>query len=208
MKYMPKAAIIVLIFALTGFGQEENGVLNFKSDEIWVITLNDSLHVLSSDTLKLHAGTYYIKARPQISYNWPARFISDSLHVYAHKTTTYILNKKTTQAESSIKPLVTEPLPYEPTFRLIPESEKNTTLKGGLLVTAIAANWLAFYLNREADKSYDKYLNASSSGAINKYWDQAQTLDTATQTLVGISAGALLGYIYLIWAEEEPIAVD
>ena len=95
---MKRCLLILLLF---GFSHAQNtGYIIFDSPETWVIEINDTL-IISTDTLKINSGTYLFKARPQISYSWPAIHIEGELSVNANDTTYYKLSKDKAISENS-----------------------------------------------------------------------------------------------------------
>ena len=71
----------------------------------------------------------------------------------------------------------------------------------GLVITSLASSWLSFFLKREADKNYDKYLRASDPDLMVTYYDRTQKLDTFAEIAVGISAVTLGTYFYFLLTE-------
>lgn len=75
-------------------------------------------------------------------------------------------------------------------------------LKPGLVVTAISANWLSFYLKRQADDYYDRYQTSSDISRINRYYDKTQQYDTISNVLLGVSTAATVSFLYLLLTDE------
>jgi len=196
---MNKVLFILLLYGLS-FAQDF-GYIQFESEKTWVIEINDTL-ITSNHTTRIETGIYNIKARPQISYSWPAINIESEVTVESGDTTYFRL---TTDKSSVIKNInISTELPKTTSYQNLdyqPSSPAYPKIKTGLLITSIAANWLAFYLKREADRSYVKYNRASAISDINKFYDLAGDFDNASSIMLGISAAALSGYIYIALTE-------
>lgn len=192
---------IFLLLFLYGicFAQDE-GYLKFKTTEQWVIEIEDSLTFTSDQVLQIRSGLYHFVARPQIAYRWPVILIKDQVDIMAGDTTYYKLSKDKSLVQNS---------PYNFTPRITsynnrnyqPSSTNYRQMKTGLIVSAIAANWLAFYFKRLADDNYSKYQSASSISTIKTYYDRAGRFDDFSSIMLGISAAALSGYIYMALTE-------
>jgi len=191
----------LLVFLLWGFAySQDNGFIKFDSQETWVIEINDTL-ITSNDVLKINNGTYTFSARPQISYSWPAIYIEGEISISVNDTTHYTLTKDKSEADNIA---LNTSLPKTTSYKGLdyqPQSYQYPKLKTGLLITSVAANWLAFYLKRQADNNYRKYGRASSISELNKYYDLAGDFDTASTAMLSVSAAALAGYIYIALSE-------
>ena len=198
---MLKILIIIIIFISQSIAQQK-GVLTFKSSENWTIQVDDSLNIDSTQPISLKPGKHFFKARPQISYNWPATFIEDSL-VISENDTTFITLHVPYNQNTPFKQLVegqqNNPQIVLPNSGFI--SENRTKIKSVLILSAVAANWMSFYLKRQADNYYDRYKGASSLKKLNNYYDKTQQFDTLSGVMLGVSAAALSGFIYLTLTE-------
>lgn len=74
----------------------------------------------------------------------------------------------------------------------------NTVYKHGFLVTSVLSSWAAFYLKREADKNYDKYLQAGDPDKIEKYFNRTTRLDRFSEAAAVISISTLGVYLYFL----------
>lgn len=197
---MNRIMLFLLIPVSLLLAQYQNpGYIKFESSQDWVIELNDSLKLSSNDTVKLESGIYSLKARPVISYSWPAIFIEDTVEVAPYDTLVYVLkseNSVVTDDTLNAAGIIHKPVVYSEN-RYIPSYEQNSLLKNTLIITAITSNWLSFYLKRQADDYYDKYRAGSNLKKINNYYDKTQQFDTLSGVMLGVSAAALSTYIYL-----------
>jgi hypothetical protein len=201
---MSKIFFLLLLSVTWLLAQNKNmGYLKFESNQDWLIEINDSLKINSADVTELEPGSYYLKARPLLSYNWPAIFIEDTVHIKSSDTLVYALKPE----KSTIKQntyynarAINKPIVYSDN-KYVPAYENSSTLKNTLILTAIATNWLSFYLKRQADDYYDKYRAGSNLKKINNYYDKTQQFDTFSGVMLGVSAAALSTYIYLTLSE-------
>lgn len=195
---MNKFIFILFLYSFC-FAQDE-GYLKFNTTETWVIEIEDSLTIISDQVLMLKSGIYHFVARPQIAYAWPAILVKDQVDIVAGDTTYYKLSKDKSLVQNTPYNYVPKVTSYK-NRDYQPVSTHYGQIKSGLIFSAIAANWLAFYLKRQADANYSKYQSASSISAIKQYYDRAGKFDDASSILLGISATALCGYIYMVLTE-------
>ena len=116
---------------------QENGFIKFSDTKTWVIGINDSIY--SSDQIvSLAAGVYNLKARPQISYNWPSIYVEDEVKISAHDTVFYSLEKNISFNENIISQ---QQLPETPfTDNVVTKNINDKSyLKDGILMGAVAA---------------------------------------------------------------------
>jgi hypothetical protein len=188
---MKKWLLVCLIYSIS-FAQNY-GYVKFESDKTWIIEINDSL--LTSPCL------LEIESRPQISYVWPALSIDSSITITTGDTSYYRLAADISNSNTGdINMDLAETKVYkEADYQ--PQSQSYSKLKTGLLIGAIAANWVSFYLKRQADDNYSKYTHASNMDAINRYYDRAADFDKASTLMLSLSAAVLTGYIYLSLSE-------
>jgi len=191
--------ILILTICSFSFGQE-HGYVKFDAEEIWVIEINDTL-IISEDVVKIESGVYRFKSRPQISYSWPSISVESEIKIEPGDTTYFQLAAhKSIASNVNSNPTFPKTTSYKE-LNYHPNLSRYPKLKTGLLITSIAANWLAFYLKREADNNYNKYGQASSNSDINKFYDRASNFDNASSVALTISAMALTGYIYIALTE-------
>ncbi|KAA3617240.1 MAG: hypothetical protein D8M58_03360 [Calditrichaeota bacterium] len=196
---MNKLCLLFIFFASGLFAQNDPGFVRFEANETWVIEINDSL-IQSGTINELSAGSYKFNARPQISYSWPALFIEDTLQVIPYDTVVFVLSTDKSIVKNKLiqkKPKLTS----YPENGYQPPIMKRTKLKSGLLISAIAANWLSFYLKRQADDNYKNYRSASNLSKINNYYDRSKQFDNYSSIMLGISVAALSSYIYISLTE-------
>jgi hypothetical protein len=74
-------------------------------------------------------------------------------------------------------------------------------LKPGLAVTAVASNWLSFYLKRKADDYYDKYHSSSDLNRMNRYYDRTEQFDLYSAVMLGVSTAATVTFFYLLLSD-------
>ncbi|MBD3223529.1 MAG: hypothetical protein GF313_02295 [Caldithrix sp.] len=70
--------------------------------------------------------------------------------------------------------------------------------KPAILVTAVATNWLSFYMKRKADDYYEKYKATSDVDKLERYYNRTKYFDTASNVFLGIATLTLSGYLYLL----------
>ena len=197
---MIKLLLIVVVCLSSLFAQNMSGFIKYEGNENWIIEINDSLTVQSNTITNLPVGSYKFKARPQISYSWPSIIIEDTIEIHQADTLLFFLSAENSIAQPS--PVHTLPkITSYPENGYQPSIRKNTKLKTGLIISAIAANWLSFYFKREADDYYKSYRSASNLSKINDFYDKSRQFDTYSSIMLGISATALSGYIYLSLTE-------
>ncbi len=193
---MSKLMFAFIICISSVYAKSDPGFVSFTGNESWLIEINDSLTVQTNMITKLPSGSYKFKARPQISYSWPAILIEDTFEIQAADTILFSLRVENSNVTT---------LPFQMTPKITaysgngyqPPIIKDTRLKTGLIISAFAANWLSFYLKRQADDYYHKYKSSSNGSKINDYFDKSNKLDTYSSIALGISAAALSSYIYL-----------
>ena len=191
--------IFILLLCSFCFAQDW-GYLKFDAEETWIIEINDTL-ITSNNVIIIESGDYILKARPQISYSWPAIKIEDEIIIEAGDTTYFQLSvDKSITNNVNINSDLPKTTSYT-NMNYHPNSSRYPKLKTGLLITSVAASWLAFYLKRQADKNYAKYGRASSGSDINKFYDLAGNFDNASTVAITISAVVLTSYIYIALTE-------
>ena len=195
--------ILFLIVGLISYNSvcfaQDNGYIKFPGAKIWVVEINDSLY--SSDQIvSLTPGKYVLKARPQISYNWPSIYVEDEFTISEHDTVTYFLEKNISLNENIVSQ---QQLPTTPNTNniIVQNIREKSYLKDGILMGAVAANWLSFYIKRVADSYYKDYKKASSLSGLKKNKNKYQDFDLYSQITLGLSSALLTGYIYLTITE-------
>lgn len=193
-----KFYLILLFIGLCS--AQENGYADFLSDKNWVIEINDTL-INSNQLLSIKEGTYKFKARPQLSYSWPAIMVESEISILSGDTTFFQLSSEKSTVQT---PNFLSNLPKTTSYKNLnykPNSLGYPKLKTGLLITSIATSWLAFYFKRAADSNYRKYTYSSSQAGIKKYYDRATNFDNVSNLTLMVSAAALSGYIYIALTE-------
>ena len=195
----------VLIFLTAIFLQNnviaQHGYIHFDANEPWTVSIDDSCTIPSDSILTLPVGTHALIARPRWDYNWPGTSVRDSLQISAGDTLTFKL-RRTAPGMQPPKIGYTPPLQnVRSQFfkRNQPRYSKN--LKRGILIGAIAANWIGFYLKRRADRYYSRYQSANSLSQIRQNYRRSQQFDNISSAFLGLSVSALGTYIYLIFTE-------
>lgn len=194
---------LIFVIALLSVGNlshaQQTGFLKFSDLQTWVVQIGDS--VISSDKVhSFEAGTYPLKARPEISYSWPGIFVEDEIFISANDTVFYSLGKNISVIENNINPPIVSNVSYS-NKDFVTTLKENINFKNGMILGAVASNWLSFYLKRLADSHYKKYRNASSTHNINKYKNNFKDYDLYSQITLGISSALLSGYIYISLTE-------
>lgn len=190
--------ILTLLLFFIPLAHAQDGYLRFAATERWNITLNDSLTVLSDSCIALPAGKYTLAAHPVNDTHWPGILVRDSLSVSQGDTLTFHLNRE----KEIVK--VTKPgaMPLRINTKFFRTSDQapvfSMNLKRGLLVGAIAANWLSFYLKRRADSYYSRYQSVNNLSQIRNNYHRSQQFDNLSSAFLGLSVAALGTYIYLI----------
>lgn len=193
---MNKKLLLFFICIGSAYAQNDSGFVYFGGDESWRVEISDSLTIQSGLLTKLPTGKYKFIARPQISYSWPAVIIEKTIEIQQADTLLFFLSVQ----NSTTQPL---PIPMQPKITSYSENgyqpsiRKHPKLKTGLILSAIAANWLSFYLKRQADDYYKDYRSASNLSKINNFYDKSRKFDTYSNIMLGVSAAALSSYIYL-----------
>jgi len=177
------------------------GTVIFEAEKPWIISIGDTLTILSDEEIELQEGEYNFSARPQISYSWPAIFVEGKVNIIQGEATSYqlnIQNSRSNQTSALFMPITT-PV-KEQSINFI--DADNNNYKTTFLLSAIAANWLSFYLKRKADDYYDSYQSAASLGNINDNYNKSKQFDTYSGVALGISTAALSWYIYVMLTEK------
>ena len=194
---------ILLLFFTFGisFAWQQDGFIRFESSESWVVKLNDSLDVKTNQVYPLSPGKYFFKARPAISYSWPSIVVIDSMNVFSGDTTVFKLKQAEYLEEQKIlSSTITKPILYSEKD-YIPKYENKNSIKTTLIISAVTANWISFYLKRRADSYYENYQSSSNLKKINHYYDQTKLYDNLSGIMLGVSVAALSTYIYFTLAE-------
>jgi hypothetical protein len=193
---------ILFIILLIGFSlaQTKTGFVIFSGDEKWVIQLADSLTIDSGEVISLDEGNYKFKARPQISYSWPTVLVEGTLEVQDADTLIYRLSVEKSSGGDSLFSQLPKITDYSKGV-YIPAIQKHSEVKTSLILSALAANWLSFYLKRQADDYYKDYRRASSLAKLNNYYTKTRDFDVYSNIMLGISAAALSSYVYLTLTE-------
>lgn len=92
-------------------------------------------------------------------------------------------------------------LPNQEVFREGIDKDQFRWNREGLVITTLATSWLAFFLKREADKNYDKYLRAADPDRLSTYYDRTRTFDRYAEITVGVSILSLGTYFYFLLTE-------
>ncbi len=187
-----------ILFNSICYGQGD-GFIKFPDTRIWVIQINDSLHS-SDQIISLKPGKYLLKARPQISYSWPGIYVEDELIISAADTLFYSLEKNISHNEDNLNLQQLSNTSYI-NNEVVQNYKVKSYLKDGILMGAVAANWLSFYMKRLSDSYYSDYKNASSASGIKKYKNKFKDFDLYSQITLGLSSALLTGYIYLTLTE-------
>jgi len=194
-----KLFFICLFFSSLAYAQ--HGYLRFDTHEIWNVSLSDTSAFASDTCLALPPGRYYIAARPQWDNSWPGIILQDSLTVAAGDTIIFALRR----TKKYLKPPdIGNTMPLHMTRPLLMTGtgarfSKNT--KRIVLVGAIAANWIGFFLKRRADNYYSKYQSSNTLSEIDKNFHRSRQFDNLSSALLGISLAAFGTYIYMIVSE-------
>jgi hypothetical protein len=195
-KAMNKILMVIIVCLNSVFAGNGSGFVKFNGSESWVIEIGDSLSIQTDTITSLPTGSYTFKARPQISYNWPAVLIEETIEIHQGDTLNYYLSAEKSNAPSFSAQTLPKTTTYSETgFQ--PSIRKHTSLKTGLIISVIAANWLSFYLKREADDYFRDYKSASNLSKINNFYDKSKQFDRYSNIMLGISTVALSSYIYL-----------
>jgi hypothetical protein len=99
----------------------------------------------------------------------------------------------------SLNPI--SPIANQEVFKAGVEKDQFRWSREGLVITTLATSWLAFFLKREADKNYDKYLRAADPNRLSTYYDRTRVFDRYAEIAVGVSIVSLGTYFYLLLTE-------
>ncbi len=195
----------ILIFLTALFLQNtvmaQNGYIRFDANEPWTVSFDDSCSIRSDSVLTLPAGTYALIARPRWDYDWPGTTVRDSLRIHAGDTLTFKLRRSDGRVESA-KLGFTAPIKnMGPLLMRQSHPRYSKNLKRGILIGAIAANWVGFYLKRRADRYYSRYQSANSLSQIRQNYHRSKQFDNISSAFLGLSVSALGTYIYLLFTE-------
>ncbi len=175
----------------------QEGYVHLKGEETWIIQLNDMTFQAGDTLLVVAEGKSVLTARPLLNYSWPGILLKDTLNVRAADTLLVELNAARARPVAARKAdTMTVNRPYSPTFERETPAWRGK-VKTGLIITAVAGNWLSFYLKRQADDAYDRYRSASDLGRINDAYDKTLLYDDLSAATLGIATAALSAYIYL-----------
>ncbi len=78
------------------------------------------------------------------------------------------------------------------------DNSQASWFKEGFVVVSLLSSWAAFYFKREADKSYNKYLQEGNSISLNNYYDATKRFDTYADISISVSVASLGTYMYLL----------
>ena len=92
-------------------------------------------------------------------------------------------------------------IPNQEVFKAGVEKDSFRWSREGLVITTLTTSWLAFFLKREADKNYDKYLRAADPNRLSTYYDRTRAFDRYAEIAVGVSIVSLGTYFYLLLTE-------
>ena len=71
-------------------------------------------------------------------------------------------------------------------------------IEEGLILTSLLSSWTSFFFKREADKSYEKYLNSANPQKMEDYFNKAENFDTYAEIAIGVSIVSLGTYLYIL----------
>jgi len=183
---------------------QDKGYLALPDSLNYQISINDSVIVYSPDSqmvIALQTGEHILKISPINDKSWYT--MPGILPVYIHSAETLtvdysqIISLKYENTNFHTINLHQNNIEYQP----VKESFFQENLKPGLIITAIAANWAAFYLKREADDFYSEYQHTSSVSQMNYYYDKAADFDRYSTIMLGVSLAALSAYLYMLLSE-------
>jgi len=98
-------------------------------------------------------------------------------------------------------------------FTKLMESSNNTTpqiakpvlnnsqaswYREGLVALSLISSWGAFYLKREADQRYNKYMSTGNPALMDKYFNDSRRFDSYSEISLGVSVAALGTYMYFL----------
>lgn len=88
-----------------------------------------------------------------------------------------------------------------PVLMASPDRQQNTSLKTALLVTSFVTSWSAFYLKREADNSYNKYLRTGNPQDMRKFFNRTERYDNWADVALSVSVVSLGTFMYYLLSE-------
>lgn len=194
-----------LIFLMTLFLQNsvmaQHGYIRFDVHEPWAVSIDDSCTIRSDSVLTLPVGPHVLIARPRWDYNWPGTSVRDSMRISAGDTLTFKLRRT---GPGMQPPKIGYTLPIQNVrsrFFKGNQARYSKNLKRGILIAAIAANWIGFYLKRRADRYYSRYQSANSLSQIRQNYRRSRQFDNISSAFLALSVSAAGTYIYLIFTE-------
>jgi hypothetical protein len=193
-----------LIFSTTGRGYAQNpteyGYLQIPDTTKWQAQLNDSLVSNSPvNIITLSPGMYSLVLSPKNIKDWRVVSIRQEITIVAGDTLVPELSEiPLDNAVIHDFRINTETHIQSPVIFSDKNRKSNRYFRPVLILTAVTSNWAAFYLKRKADDYYSAYTKTSDLSKIQKNYDRAAQFDVYSTVMLGVSAGTLLTYMYLL----------
>jgi len=179
--------------------------LNLPDSSAWQLQVDDSSFVVKNRfSVPMPCGRHYMRLFRLNDRNWQRFIFADSVTFSDTDSTLFQLGI----GQFSFMP---HPFPVARFSLSQPESNKErwsfTWLfkkehrKPALIVTAVAANWLSFYLKRRADDYYIHYRKSSNLSDMRRYYATSAVYDRYSAVALGISTAALSAFFYFFLSE-------
>jgi len=197
-----------VLFGITAlFAQEKSFPcrLQLPDSHAWQVQIDDSSFVVKNRTsLPVPCGRHYLRLFRVNDRHWQRFLFADSVTFSSADSTLLQL---------SVRPALFMPHPFpvarfslsqpqsKPEHRLFTSLFKKKNRKPALIVTAVAANWLSFYLKRRADDYYIEYRKSSSPSDMRRYYNTSADFDRYSTVALGISTAALSAFFFFLLSE-------
>lgn len=179
--------------------------LHLPDSTAWSIRIDDRSFVVENRvSLPVPCGRHYLRLYHENDRHWQRFIFADSV-TFSHQDSTLL------QLAPVRPPFLPRPFPVA-RIRLKPPEDNSgrwsfsslfekKRRKPALIITAVAANWLSFYLKRRADTYYDRYRKASSLSDMRRYYKASSDFDRYSVATLSLSAAAMSIFLYLLISE-------
>ena len=197
-----KIIFIIILIVINNYLFGQTGFISIPDSGKWHITIDDTLHSLSSQTLiPVTAGKHSLIIQPVNNKNWKAT--AQYQEIFIQEADTF-----------RVMPAIPK---FKSSYLQVDESNQNNTnivlntsnqkfnrrkyYKPVILAMAVAANWASFYIKRKADDYYDIYSETSNLNKMEKYYNRAADYDIYANIMLGVSGVALTAYFYYLMTD-------
>lgn len=196
------SVLLILLCAIhfsTGQVLPDSGYIEIDLPEHLSLQVNDTLIDFKNiQCLPVTPGIQNLALRPSTHRSWYMAPARRSVKVAPGDTVSLPFNNTDFLYEA--------PPPYKTvdlkTSIISGERQKGFRLKKmvkpALLVTAVVANWSAFYLRRRADDFYGEYARTSDVSKLNFYYNKASKYDQYASAALGVSVAATSTLLFVL----------